>query len=43
LLDAECRRFLERLVEMRNGFMLRHQDELLEALKAEPIVENACA
>lgn len=43
LLDANCRRFLERLVQMRDGFMLRHQDELLRALKREPLVEKVSA
>jgi len=32
LLDRECEQFLGRLLELRDGFMLRHQDELLRAL-----------
>jgi radical SAM superfamily enzyme YgiQ (UPF0313 family) len=34
LLDKECSRFLNTLLELRNGFILRHQDELLRALPA---------
>jgi len=40
MVEAECKRFLTELVEMRDGFMLRHQDELLSALaqgKAVPM------
>jgi hypothetical protein len=43
LLDVECERFLNRLLDMRNGFMLRHQDRLLLALGREAILEDACA
>jgi hypothetical protein len=43
LLDVECKRFLNNLLDMRNGFMLRHQDQLLQALHREAIVEGACA
>jgi anaerobic magnesium-protoporphyrin IX monomethyl ester cyclase len=32
MVETECKRFLAELVEMRDGFMLRHQDELLNAL-----------
>jgi len=32
LLDQECQQFLNCLLELRDGFMLRHQDELLRAL-----------
>jgi hypothetical protein len=32
MLDAECQQFLGQLLDLRNGFMLRHQDELLRAL-----------
>ena len=38
--DRECRRFLDRLLAARNGFMLRHQEELLEALRGKTA---ACA
>jgi radical SAM superfamily enzyme YgiQ (UPF0313 family) len=41
MVERECDRFLSELVEMRDGFMLRHQDELLNALaqrKAMPAV-----
>lgn len=40
MVEADCERFLNELVEMRDGFMLRHQDELLSALdqrKAVPV------
>jgi radical SAM superfamily enzyme YgiQ (UPF0313 family) len=43
LLDAECSRFLSTLLDMRNGFMLRHQDELLHALGRVSVIEDACA
>jgi len=43
LLDIECTRFLDHLLELRDGFMLRHQDELLEALRRRPLVEGALA
>ena len=42
-LDMECERFLNRLLDMRNGFMLRHQDRLLLALGRESVLEDACA
>jgi radical SAM superfamily enzyme YgiQ (UPF0313 family) len=32
LLNVECKRFLDNLLEMRNEFMLRHQAELLRSL-----------
>jgi radical SAM superfamily enzyme YgiQ (UPF0313 family) len=48
MVESECKRFLTELVEMRDGFMLRHQDELLSALAqrktapmAYPIRESA--
>lgn len=40
MVEMESKRFLTDLVEMRDGFMLRHQDELLNALqqrKAGPV------
>ena len=43
LLDGECDRFLNRLLDMRDSFMLRHQDQLLRALGHAPIAENVCA
>jgi len=42
-LDFECNRFLDSLIEMRDGFMLRHQDTLLKALHREDLLEHACA
>ncbi len=42
-LETECQRFQNRLLTMRNGFMLRHQDELLRALHREELVEGVCA
>jgi hypothetical protein len=33
LVEAECKQFLDELVDMRDGFMLRHQGELLRALE----------
>lgn len=42
-LETECQRFQNRLLTMRNGFMLRHQDELLRALHREDLVEGVCA
>jgi anaerobic magnesium-protoporphyrin IX monomethyl ester cyclase len=43
LLDAECARFQRSLLDLRNGFMLRHQTELLRALGQEPVAESVCA
>jgi anaerobic magnesium-protoporphyrin IX monomethyl ester cyclase len=43
LLDEQCQRFLDQLVNLRDGFMLRHQDELLRALGREREVEDICA
>jgi radical SAM superfamily enzyme YgiQ (UPF0313 family) len=45
LLDTECQRFLNALLELRNGFILRHQDTLLAALSAKehPRTEIVCA
>jgi anaerobic magnesium-protoporphyrin IX monomethyl ester cyclase len=43
LLDVECERFLNHLLDMRNNFILRHQDRLLRALRRETISEHACA
>jgi hypothetical protein len=45
LLDAECRRFLDTLLELRNGFILRHQETLLRALpeKTRAREESVCA
>jgi anaerobic magnesium-protoporphyrin IX monomethyl ester cyclase len=43
MLDRECQRFLKELVDLRDGFMLRHQGELLRALGREAIAEAACA
>ncbi len=42
-LDGESSRFLDRLLELRDGFMLRHQEELLRALHREDLLENVCA
>jgi radical SAM superfamily enzyme YgiQ (UPF0313 family) len=39
LLDRECEQFLNRLLELRDGFMLRHQDELLGALATRRMPE----
>ena len=41
LLDRECELFLSRLLDLRDGFMLRHQNELLRALRREAIAEAA--
>jgi radical SAM superfamily enzyme YgiQ (UPF0313 family) len=43
ILETECKAFHGRLLDMRNGFMLRHQNQLLRALGQEPMVETACA
>jgi hypothetical protein len=43
MLDAESNRFLDRLLALRDGFMLRHQEELLRALHREDLLETACA
>jgi anaerobic magnesium-protoporphyrin IX monomethyl ester cyclase len=40
LVNGECKKFLHHLLEMRDGFILRHQDKLLEALRG---TATACA
>jgi anaerobic magnesium-protoporphyrin IX monomethyl ester cyclase len=43
ILDAESKRFLDDLLDLRDGFMLTHQEELLRALHREDLLENVCA
>jgi radical SAM superfamily enzyme YgiQ (UPF0313 family) len=43
LLEVECQRFLDQLLKLRDGFMLRHQEELLQALGNKPVAEGVCA
>jgi anaerobic magnesium-protoporphyrin IX monomethyl ester cyclase len=43
LLDGECQRFLKKLLNVRNGYMLRNQAQLLQALGRESPEEKACA
>ena len=42
-LEGESSRFLKRLLDLRDGFMLRHQEELLRALHREDLLEHVCA
>ena len=41
MVEVECKRFLNDLIEMRDGFILRHQGELLKALEERSIVQEA--
>jgi len=43
MVEAKAKRFLNDLIDMRDGFMLRHQDELLKALEEQRAAQTAIA